>query len=323
MKDPFEELKGKVQKAKNRPELELLRPDELVDNYVKSIIRAKEHPIGFGMPKLDDELRGDLRGKIGAFIGYGGTRKSLLALNMTNYNAHHNRTNAIYSTMEMSYNAMLSRMLDYSTDSGIEGTNASAFIWDDLDKENMNTYINRMKKSFVNFYADSILLNQKNGMTYKEYKALFNKAKDMNKNIDILAVDGLSMMGGNGNETEKVNENTLMLKELSKEENVFIPLICHASRGESKHCRDLFNKVRGSEKIIDNVDLALTCSLIQRYQNPDEYEKESGYIRLWNKRDSGNTIDVVYDFYPTRLIMEESTRKPEEVEIENKNNKLF
>ena len=52
-------------------------------------------------------------------------------------------------------------------------------------------------------------------------------------------------------------------------------------------------------------------------QLKNEYEKESGYIRLWNKRDTGNIVNTVYDFYPNRLMIEESVRKPEDVEIES------
>lgn len=313
----LDRLTEKIEKqdVKTKGALELYRPDELVEDYIKSIVRAKNHPLSFGLPSIDEELRGDIRGKISAIIGYGGTRKSLLCLNMVNFNAHNHRSNAIYSTMEMSYNAMLSRLLDYSIAS--EDNNTSVNVWDQVEEENQNKMIEFLKESFVNYYADSILLNQKNGMTYKEYKQLLKKAKDLGKTVDILAVDGLSMMGGQGSEREKVDDNTMMLKELAKEEDIFIPLIVHASRGESKHCRDLFNKCRGSEKIIDNVDFAFTCSLVQRFENPNEYEKESGYIRLWNKRDTGNVVNTVYDFYPNRLMIEESVRKPEDVEIES------
>jgi hypothetical protein len=203
----------------------------------------------------------------------------------------------------------------------VGSVNASYDAWNKIERENSDYFKTLFKDIFVNYYADSILLNQKNGMTYKDYKALFKRAKDMGKKIDVLAVDGLSMMGGQGNEKDRVDENTLMMKELAKEEDVFVPLIVHATRGETKHCRDLFSKARGSEKIIDNVDLAFTCSLIQK--NESEYERDSGYIRLWNKRDSGNTVNVVYDFFANKLKMSESSRDPLEVELKQENTKSF
>jgi hypothetical protein len=87
-------LEERVNQAKDnfkkiKTSQELLRPDELVDDYVDGIVKAKEHPLSFGLPTIDAELRGDLRGKVAAIIGYGGTKKSLLCLNMVNHAAHH------------------------------------------------------------------------------------------------------------------------------------------------------------------------------------------------------------------------------------------
>ena len=47
-----------------------------------------------------------------------------------------------------------------------------------------------------------------------------------------------------------------------------------------------------------------------------EYLNEQGYIRLWDKRASGDTVSIVYEFDRNKLIMTESHVKPEDVEIE-------
>jgi len=305
-------------------ELELCRPYEIVESYADSIIRSKEHPLEFGLPSIDNILMGDLRGKTASIIGYGGTKKSLLALNMVNYNSNEHKATAIYNSAEMSLNAMLGRMIDYSTDPVQKPLsnwmmNASHHIRQNLNRDNRDELVNTLKAGLKEFYGDSLLINSKNGMTYQKYKKLIARFKEITKQeLDLLAVDGLSMMGGEGNETSRVDENTKMLNELAKEEDIYIPIIVHASKGEEKHCRDLSHKARGSEKIVDNVDMVFTCSLIQDRNNVGEYENDRGYIRLWDKRHSGTTENVVFDFDPNKLVITESNVNPLDVEIEEK-----
>ena len=305
-------------------ELELFRPYEIVESYADSIIRSKEHPLEFGLPSIDRILLGDLRGKTAAIIGYGGTKKSLLALNMVNHNASNHKSTAIYNSAEMSLNAMLGRMIDYSTDPmpkplSNRMMNASKHIRQKLEKDNRDELVSTLKDGLKEFYGDSLLLNSKNGMTYQKYKKLIKRFKEITGlELDLLAVDGLSMMGGEGNETARVDENTMMLNELAKEEDIYIPIIVHASKGEDKHCRDLSHKARGSEKIVDNVDMVFTCSLIQDKINVGEYLNDLGYIRLWDKRGSGDTANVVFDFDPNKLVMTESNIDPLDVELEDK-----
>ena len=315
-------IKNKVKKIDR--ELELCRPYEIVESYADSIIRSKEHPLEFGLPSIDNILMGDLRGKTAAIIGYGGTKKSLLALNMVNYNANEHKATAIYNSAEMSLNAMLGRMIDYSTDPvqkplSNKLMNASKHIRMKLEKDNRDELVATLKAGLKEFYGDSLLINSKNGMTYQKYKKLIKRFHEITgQELDLLAVDGLSMMGGEGNETTRVDENTMMLNELAKEEDIYIPIIVHASKGEEKHCRDLSHKARGSEKIIDNVHMVFTCSLIQDKMNPGEYLNDLGYIRLWDKRSSGDTANVVFNFDPNKLVMTESNIDPLEVELEEK-----
>tara|TARA_R110002167_G_scaffold238265_1_gene443404 strand:+ start:1268 stop:2251 length:984 start_codon:yes stop_codon:yes gene_type:complete len=315
-----EAIGNKIKKVDR--EIELKRPYEIVESYADSIIRSKEHPLEFGIPSIDKVLMGDLRGKTAAIIGYGGTKKSLLSLNMVNHNANQHKSNAVYNSAEMSLNAMLGRMIDYSTEPSQKPLsnhlqNASRHIRQNLVKENRDSLVEILKNGLKEFYGDSLFINSKNGMTYQKYKKLIGRYKEItNSELDILAVDGLSMMGGEGNETSRVDENTMMLNELAKEEDIFIPIIVHASKGESKHCRDLSHKARGSEKIVDNVDMVFTCSLIQDKINTGMYLNDLGYIRLWDKRGSGDIVSVVYDFDPHKLIMTESHIDPLDVEIE-------
>jgi hypothetical protein len=123
-------------------------------------------------------------------------------------------------------------------------------------------------------------------------------------------VDGLSMMGGKGTETELYSQNSADLKQLANEENILVILICHVSKGAEKWTRDLSRNIRGSEKILDNCDFYATLSQIQEANNPELYRQDIGFINFVDKRGTGKTIDVVYSFDPKRLKMAESMLDP-------------
>ena len=103
---------------------------------------------------------------------------------------------------------------------------------------------------------------------------------------------------------------------------IAIFLIVHASRGEALDTRDLRNKLRGSEKIVDNGDCTLYLSQVvdieKSFDNLTEYRKDIGYIRCFNKRGSGNYTNVVYDFDENTLLMSESYVDPRTVEVKTK-----
>ena len=55
-----------------------------------------------------------------------------------------------------------------------------------------------------------------------------------------------------------------------------------------------------------------------------EVNKELGFIRLYNKRGTGNTIDCIYKFNVDRLLLEQSTIDPRnypEMKEDNKKSK--
>ena len=148
-------------------------------------------------------------------------------------------------------------------------------------------------------------------MTVAKYDLMLSQIKQAHGAIDILVVDGLSMMGGQGDELEKANRHTLELKELAKKYNIFVFCIVHASRGESLETRDLSKKARGSEKIVDNCDFTITMSLIKI--NKKDHSSLYGVYNCWNKRGSGNRIEKVFKFTERRLKM---------IEVEKASNKL-
>jgi hypothetical protein len=87
-------------------------------------------------------------------------------------------------------------------------------------------------------------------------------------------------------------------------------LICHVSKGGKKTDKDLSSLVRSSEKIIDNSDFYITSSLIENDTPEEEFDQEHGNLRLVNKRGTGHTIDVIYEFNGQRLTMKDTDYQP-------------
>lgn len=276
-------------------------------------ITEENNKISLKFPIFDHEMRGKLRGKLGVIIHYGGTKKSLFAQNIAHYNIVENNHRVIYSSMEMGVADLVNRFTDIQVVVENQHKNASYFL-----EEVNRTDPAYVKSTFYDIiapaYGDRLMISQNSGLTCNEYTELLERVNTNIGPVDILIVDGLSMMGGNGSELELANMHTRGLKEIAKDKNILTLCIVHASRGGTKHDRDVSKHARGSEKIIDNCDFYVCPSLIE---GDDEYRKDVGYLRLVNKRGSGNTINTIYDFDPRRLLMTQSTITPHEVDLKS------
>jgi hypothetical protein len=312
-------------------DLELKTPSELVDEWTQAIEGDINHPLTTCMPKFDTDLRNKLRGTVGAYIGYGGTRKSLFALQALRTNVISSGSNSVglYSNMEMAVYQMMCRIIDMSYTDDDFAYNRSWIIEKDYQKafkekdEKQKLAIrSKVKAYFDQMYGSNLMINSKSSMRVEDYNSLILKAKSKlsSGKIDMLVIDGLSMMSGAGTETETYTTNSKELKDLAKEHNIFIPLICHLSKGAEKTTRDTMRHIRGSEKILDNVDFVVMMSLLEDEANGGEYYRDKGYIRLFNKRGSGNTVNVIYDFDCKTLTMKESATDPKLFEQEKRKN---
>jgi replicative DNA helicase len=305
--------------SKKERELELLTPSELVDTWAKGIEGDLERPLSTCIKKFDKDLRNKLRGTVGAYIGYGGTKKSLLALQACKKNVeqYFNNCTGVYSNMEMAPFQFMSRLMDMSFIIEEYVENASWYYerhysdaYKRKDQEQTREVIQMLKNAFEAQYGKNLYVNSQSGMTIDDFHKLVKKAKEKNGKCDMLVIDGLSMMAGLGTETETYTANSKELKDLAKLHNIYIPLICHLSKGAEKHTREVQRFIRGSEKILDNVDFIIQMSLIQDDAMNGEYMTDKGYIRFYNKRGSGNTINVVYKFNKQTLTIEESEEDP-------------
>ena len=131
-----------------------------------------------------------------------------------------------------------------------------------------------------------------------------------------------SRSGGAGSEVEVYSENSAALKEIANEYNIFVGLIAHLSKGLDVDTRDVRTHIRGSQKILDNCDFLMMFSLIQQLEDEGlEVRKDLGFIRLYNKRQTGNTIDSIYKFDEGRLLLEESNLDPRNFPEQQENKK--
>lgn len=142
-------------------------------------------------------------------------------------------------------------------------------------------------------------------MTCKEYSTLIDRVKSEIGVVDILIVDGLSMMGGNGTETELVNTHTKELKALAVKYNILVIAIVHVTKEADQTTRDYTKYLRGSGKIYDNLDVIINMSLFRDTYN-DEFIKDRGFAKLINKRGTGNHVNIVYAFDGKRLTITET-----------------
>jgi replicative DNA helicase len=296
-----------------RPDLDIRPISGWFNEWVEGI-KEEKNKISLKFPLFDHEIRGKLRGKLCVIIHYGGTKKSLLAQNIAHYNIFNNKHRVIYSSMEMGVVELGSRFIDIQTNVEETDDNASEFL--EYTHRTDPVYVKKVLSDHVApAYGDRLQITQNSGLTCDEYKILIDRVELNTGPVDMLIVDGLSMMGGKGTEMELANLHTRGLKELAKDRNILVLCIVHAARGGTKHDRDVSKHARGSEKIIDNCDFYICPSLIT--STIEEYRKDIGYLRLVNKRGSGNTVNMIYTFNPKRLLMSQSTYDPKEYDNSN------
>lgn len=312
---PEPEVKNIVSSASSarttQVDQDVLKTSGLIGDFMEEHLKSFEEErdkISLVFESLNKEFDGALRSKVGVVLGYGGSKKSMYAQSVAYFNMLKGRR-ILYSNMEMGQNELINRFYDISFQGTkkLPSTELKYQMKHDLQKAK-DSYV----KEFVKKWGDKLIVTNGTSMTCEHYDYLLMDAREKYGKIDMLIVDGLSMMGGKGDEMERANRHSQELKELAKDHNIFVLVIVHASRGEDLTRRDLSKKARGSEKILDNCDFVMTNSLI-KVKN-DEYSQAFGVYHLWNKRGSGNRIEKVFEFYPMSLRLKESSIDVRELE---------
>lgn len=309
----------KTSKKRKKEELVLKPFAGWVDQYLDYVFHQSSQ-MTTGFPSFDHALRHKLKGQLCCKIGYGGSKKSLSSLNTAMMNIQNHDCNVIYSTMEMSVNKLIDRLIDYIVDG--ELTNASY----ELEKMVRSQADSLLRERIAPMLGTKLMMSENGSLTCKDYENLIERTINETGKLDMLVVDGLSMMGGADTEVQRYSDNTKELKELANKYNIYIELICHVSKGADWHTRDLTDKVRGSEKIFDNCDFTITFSQLIDFfaiSESTEYLKDKGYVRFYDKRGSGQTINKIYKFNKNKLTLEETNENPADYEGGSKKKNAF
>jgi len=338
MGNPLDTLKEKMNSSDLEKEeferiYELKTPEELVVEWAETKLYAKENPLHFGFNKVDEVLDGDLRGKVVAILGLAGSKKSLLAAQCCNINAEMHKTRGVISNMEMDNISGLDRLMDFAVDhhetgNGLVKIQASKYFKQQLDRGNQGQIVAALSGALKTFYGNNLLINGTSQMTIEMYDTLIQHTIKKFGTIDMLMVDGMSMTGESGSETERYSKVSSGLKMLAKKYKILISVICHVSKTSggkavTPHTRDLRPFVRGSQKIIDDLDICICMSLLQDNDNPGGYEDELGYLWMHDKRGTGKVVKLIYEFNKMNLLMSETAIDPDMMENKEDKKGLF
>lgn len=248
-------------------------------------------------PAIDADQENNLKGKLAVFIGPGGTRKSYAAQNVIVQNVLGYGCRFIYSSMEMGKPEVVNRLLDMAIEPE-SGECASGYLRRVVreDKQSVADYL----ATAAAVMADNLILDNNSGKSATDYDQMVQDTLRVYGEVDGLVIDGLSAMGGKGEETERYSRATLELKEVAKKYNLFVILICHTTKGAKAYTRDSREFVRGSEKILDNSDFSICFSNIidVARSTPSNvvYLSHLGHIKYYNKRGTGRMLNQLMEF---------------------------
>ena len=284
-------------KNKQKEPLRISMFSDIWQSFVDSL-NEENNKISLVFKELNSLFKGKQRGLLGIVLGYGGAKKSLYGQNVCFENVFSNR--CIYSNMEMGSATLAERFINIGL------TGRAGLATDLLETlyrggHDINDSLETMKEMLTN----RLIISDNSNMTSDRYDELIEKITNEIGRVDILIVDGMSMMGGTGTEVDKMNEHSKSLKELAKKWNILVLAICHVSKGDELTTRDLARKARGSEKIIDNADWIMTLSQIKQGK---DYFPNAGYYHLWDKRGTGMRKEKIWEFQEHTLRMLESNK---------------
>lgn len=267
--------------------------------------------------EFDKIICGDLSGKLIIAAGQGGTKKSLWAQAFVTENLKRSRMRGVYNNQEMSKKQYLKRAVNMFPD-GFR----SKQLWQEWEeiRADRDVAIKGINDILSTDLAKRLIVDYKAGASPAYYRKMIEDVTKREGKVDMLIVDGLSMMDAKGTEKESAEAHTRELKYLANDLDIPVIVLVHVTKDVAKHTRDLIPHLRGSGKIYDNGDIFLSFSLcIDESQSSSDdiiYRTDIGYIRLFDKRESGETINVVYEFDPNTLKMvQHPLLRPSEVEV--------
>ena len=272
-------------------------------------------------PSFNEVVKGDLAGKLIIVAGQGGTKKSIFAQEFLVDNCR-SGMRGVYNNQEMSKSQFLKRTINMYPEKS-----SGKQLWEQMreeyqkDREEAKKNINTLLKGDL---SKRIVVDQQLGADSKHYRRMLEQITKKEGKVDMLIVDGLSMMNDRGSEKDSAEGHSRELKYLANEYNIPVIILVHVTKDIPKHKRDLTSALRASGKIYDNGDIFISCSLcVDEAASAEEditYRTDIGYMRMFDKRESGKTINVIYEFDENTLRMKEQPLlSPESFHVKVKN----
>ena len=254
--------------------------------------------------EIDETQNSRYKGKLALFIGSAGTMKSYGAQNVVAQNLVSETASVFLSSMEMGLEASTMRLVDVLNQSDLlkDQPQSPSSLLEEFATQSLNKAISWAEDNYLK-YANHLTIDTKGFRTVEDYDRLLAETeKRTGEKQDILIVDGLSLMGGRGDEMEKYSTNSAALKQLAKEHDVFVILICHTNKGANPYTRNSINLIRSSGKLIDNMDFCLCFSkLISRESTKSNIiaAPGKGHVYYYNKRGRGEERNFIFDIHRT------------------------
>lgn len=283
-----------------------------VDDWV-DYQTSERKPLTMLIPEFDGDSEYDYRGKLVCLIGGAGSMKSYFAQNVLRENIHRYGSRCAYASMEMSKVQNVNRFFDLVFDA--KGIAASRYL-KEVVKSDKKRFYNEVS-GMVSALSGKLLLSNKSNVSTDYLRKWIFTIMEVHGTVDILLVDGASMMeGASVDEIKAMNKHSEQLKALANELNICIMVIFHLTKDIKPYERGIARSARGSGKIIDNGDMFLGFSKLidpsRSAMDNIKYVFGYGHINYWNKRGQGQEMDVIFECDPVTNVIKHSIRQPEE-----------
>ena len=286
---------------------------ELAAEYYVQIVN-QTNEFALNLEPIDRIEQNDYSAKVIGIIGKAGTKKSLLLKHIIKSLVDQNGR-GIYSTMEDGKIGQFKRFLASSfqpvlVDEGefTERQISAAEHFRNMIRTNAEASKEVVKANaeiLEKMYGDRLIIDEKTAMSYDDYEHFIEKIISKYGAINLLGIDGLSMMQSSGDELSAAIENSKRAKELANKYKICVPLLIHVPSAVSRTERWLFDKTRGGAKVADNCDMFISLSQVIVFDDGQEkISDDLVYVSYWGKRTSGRKTEFILKLNPVTLNFE-------------------
>lgn len=268
----------------------------IMDNIINDLMTEKTiNTKIYGIDILDKHMDGLHNGDLILIAGRPSMGKSALAGWVAMQNALSGNVVAYFS-LEMKPEKIMLRML-----SGIANVNLYRMkqfkSMNDKDKEHILFFVNKLKES-------KLFINQSSGLKLNELKSLLQQIKMKEGKIDIIVIDYLQLMEGEGiNDNTKVNFLSKGLKQIAMEYNCPVIVASQLSRScESReNKRPILSDLRDSGGLEQDADIVIMLYRDDYYNRNQEHEQLLELlIRKFRDGETGKII-INYELQKQRI----------------------